>query len=50
MKIVVDLKEGLNIIEEYYKNKGYDVKSSSLLLERTGRVRNLKFEIDVNNK
>lgn len=50
MKIIIDYKEGLDIIKQYYKKKGFDVKKTTLSLQRTGRVRNIKFEIEVDDK
>lgn len=48
MKITLTLSEGLKAIEEYYKSKGMDVKDVDFCLEKTGRVRNMKFEMTLN--
>ncbi|HBF8685597.1 TPA: hypothetical protein KO123_002304 [Clostridioides difficile] len=47
MKITISIQEAMDIIEQHYKDKGIEIKDINFNLERTGMVRNIRFEGEI---
>lgn len=45
MKIVIDYKEGLDIIQKYYEEKGFNVDYVTLSVDSMSPIKNMEFEI-----
>lgn len=47
MKIIILIEEVMDIIKQYYENKGIEIKDLSFNLEKIGMVRNIKFKGEI---
>ena len=50
MKLIIDMTEARKIIAKHFEEKGLDVKSSLFSIEYTGKVDNIRFELEITDK